>query len=70
MIGFMGTGKTEVGRLIAERCGLPFIDTDQLVEELAGATIPQLWAEGERPVSGAWSAWPSARPAGAGARSS
>lgn len=42
----MGTGKTEVGRLIAERCGLPFLDTDQLVEELAGATIPQLWAEG------------------------
>lgn len=46
MIGFMGTGKTEVGRLIAERCGLPFLDTDQLVEELSGASIPQLWAEG------------------------
>ncbi|MGB9677164.1 MAG: shikimate kinase [Candidatus Ratteibacteria bacterium] len=33
LIGFMGTGKTEVGKLLAERLNMTFIDTDKLIEE-------------------------------------
>ena len=39
LVGFMGAGKTTVGRLLAERVNLPFIDTDELVEQAAGKTI-------------------------------
>jgi len=46
--GFMGTGKSTVGPLLAARLGLPFVDTDDLVAREAGATIPELWRrEGE-----------------------
>ncbi|HEY1959808.1 MAG TPA: 3-dehydroquinate synthase [Polyangiaceae bacterium] len=46
--GFMGTGKTTVGPLVASRLGLPFVDTDDLVAREAGASIPDLWRrEGE-----------------------
>jgi len=47
LVGFMGAGKTSVGRELAVLCGRPFVDTDQLVEERAGRTIPELFAEGE-----------------------
>ncbi|NLX49461.1 MAG: bifunctional shikimate kinase/shikimate dehydrogenase [Methanospirillum sp.] len=48
LIGFRGTGKTTVGRLVAERLGLPFLDTDALVEARAGRPIPAIFeAEGE-----------------------
>lgn len=43
LLGFMGSGKTTVGRLIAERMGLPFVDTDRCVGELAGMTIPEIF---------------------------
>lgn len=49
LVGLMGAGKTTVGRLLAERLGRPFVDTDDLVEEEAGMTIPTLFAKkGER----------------------
>jgi len=38
LIGLPGCGKTTVGRLLAERSGRPFIDTDRLVKERAGCT--------------------------------
>ncbi len=48
LIGFMGTGKTAVGRLLAERLGREFIELDVLIEEKAGKTIPEIFKqEGE-----------------------
>lgn len=48
LIGFMGTGKTTVGRLLAESLGWTFVDSDQTVVETAGRTIPEIFEqEGE-----------------------
>ena len=48
LTGYRGTGKTTVGRLVADRLGLPFHDTDALVEARAGRPIPAIFAaEGE-----------------------
>ena len=48
LIGFMGSGKSEVGRLLAERLGRQLLDTDELIER-DGATIPEIFAaEGEK----------------------
>jgi shikimate kinase len=44
LTGFMGTGKTTVGRLVAERLGRRFVDTDALIESRHGP-IPELFAE-------------------------
>jgi shikimate kinase len=45
LIGFMGTGKTSVGRLVAERLGFDFLDTDECVEARAGKSISRIFAE-------------------------
>jgi shikimate kinase len=45
LIGFAATGKTCVGRRLAERLGRAFVDTDQRVEEMAGKPIPEIIAE-------------------------
>jgi 3-dehydroquinate synthase len=45
LIGFMGTGKTAVGRMVASRLGRPFIDTDRLIEERARRPIARIFAE-------------------------
>ena len=48
LTGFMATGKTEVGRLLAQRLGCSFVDTDALVETAARRTVTQIFAgEGE-----------------------
>lgn len=44
LVGLPGSGKTTVGRLAAARLGLPFADCDALVEEIAGMTIPRIFA--------------------------
>ena len=44
LAGFMGTGKSTVGRLLAERLGWRFVDTDALIEARAGRTIAQVFA--------------------------
>ena len=41
----MATGKSKVGRILAERLGRVFVDTDELVVEAAGKTIPEIFAE-------------------------
>ena len=49
LIGFMGSGKTTVGRLVADALGCPFLDLDELVVKKAGRSIPQIFeAEGEK----------------------
>jgi shikimate kinase len=48
LTGFMGTGKTEVGRRLARAMQRAFIDTDNLVEVAAGRSIADIFAsEGE-----------------------
>ena len=43
LIGFMGTGKTSLGKLLAEKLGRGFIDIDQKIEQDAGLSIPQIF---------------------------
>jgi shikimate kinase len=45
LIGFMGVGKTTVGRALAERLDVPFIDLDAAIEREAGATITEIFAD-------------------------
>jgi len=46
--GFMGTGKSVVGRLVAQRLRRPFVDIDALIEAREGRSIPEIFAqEGE-----------------------
>lgn len=48
LVGLMGAGKSSVGRLLAERLGLAFLDADIEIERAAGATIEEIFAqEGE-----------------------
>ena len=47
LTGLMGCGKTTVGRLIASELGWEFCDTDRLIEEATGCSIPVLF-RGER----------------------
>ncbi|EEG78342.1 shikimate kinase [Dethiobacter alkaliphilus] len=44
LIGFMGTGKTEVGRLLADLLNRRFVDTDRRISEREGMSIPELFA--------------------------
>jgi shikimate kinase len=45
LVGLMGAGKTAVGRRLAARLDLPFIDADSEIEEAAGMTISEIFAE-------------------------
>jgi shikimate kinase len=48
LIGFMGGGKTTVGRIVAARLGQPFVDSDVLIEQRLGREIRDVFAtEGE-----------------------
>ena len=44
LIGFMGTGKSSVGRLVAEHLRFTFLDTDELIESRARRTIAEIFA--------------------------
>lgn len=46
MIGFRGTGKTTIGKILAQRLGKEFIDADEYLEQKAGKTIKDIFAEG------------------------
>jgi shikimate kinase len=45
LIGLMGSGKSTVGQELALALSYPFFDTDQLIEQLAQQTIPEIFAE-------------------------
>ena len=50
LIGFMGAGKTTVGHLLAARLGLPFVDSDQVIEQQAGRPVRQIFAQDGEPA--------------------
>ena len=50
LVGFMGAGKTTVGHLLAERLGLPFVDSDHIIEQRSGRSVPQIFAEEGEPA--------------------
>lgn len=58
LVGLMGAGKSSVGRRLAEKLGMGFVDADQEIELAAGQSIPEIFAqhgeayfrEGERRV--------------------
>lgn len=45
LIGFMGSGKSTVGRALQARLGYPLVDMDQRIEESAGKAINRIFAE-------------------------
>ncbi len=45
LIGFMGTGKSAIGRALAEKLGWRFVEIDQLIEEMSGKTIPEIFQQ-------------------------
>jgi shikimate kinase len=48
LVGFMGTGKSTIGRIVAEQMQLNFVDTDALIEARLGRSISDIFAaEGE-----------------------
>jgi shikimate kinase len=49
LFGFMGTGKTSAGRLLAGRLGLDFVDMDVVIEKRAGKPISRIFAEEGEP---------------------
>jgi shikimate kinase len=50
LIGFMGAGKSSVGRALAAAAGMDFIDLDSAIEEKAGRSISEIFAREGEPV--------------------
>lgn len=44
LIGFMGSGKTTAGKILAASLGWSFLDTDAMIEEDAGLSIKEIFA--------------------------
>lgn len=45
LVGFMGSGKTTVGKMLAELLGYKFIDTDEIIEQSEGKSISDIFLE-------------------------
>jgi shikimate kinase len=45
LVGFMASGKSTVGRLVADRTGAPYRDLDEMIEARCGTTIADLFVE-------------------------
>jgi shikimate kinase len=50
LTGFMGSGKTTVGRVLADALGCPFLDLDDLIVKKAGKTIPEIFSHDGEPA--------------------
>ena len=54
LIGFMGTGKSSVGQLVAGQLRFAFLDTDHEIEALAGKKITDIFAQDGEPAFRQW----------------
>jgi shikimate kinase len=45
LVGLMGAGKSSVGRRLAKRLDMPFVDADEEIEKAAGCTIPEIFEQ-------------------------
>ncbi len=50
LIGFMGSGKSSVGREIARRTGAEFVDVDERIESASGRPVPEIFASSGEPA--------------------
>ena len=50
LIGFMGAGKTSVGRIVADQLRLDYVDTDELIQSRTGRTINDIFAKDGEPA--------------------
>lgn len=50
LVGFMGTGKTTIGRMAAQRLHFTMLDSDQEIERRAGRSIPDIFARDGEPA--------------------
>ncbi len=46
LIGYRGSGKSTVGRILAKRLGVPIVDTDDMVEQTCGMSIKEIFQQG------------------------
>ena len=49
LVGMMGAGKSSIGRKLAQRVGLPFVDADSEIESAAGMSISEIFAKHGEP---------------------
>ena len=54
LIGFMGSGKTTVGSQLARKLAYEFVDMDQMIEETAGMSVPEIFKELGEEVFRSW----------------
>jgi shikimate kinase len=54
LIGFMGTGKSTVGRLVADALRFTFLDTDDVIQARAGATVQEIFQHHGEPGFREW----------------
>ena len=50
LTGFMGSGKTTVGKVLADFLGCPFLDLDEIIVQKAGKSIPEIFAQDGEPA--------------------
>lgn len=50
LIGFMGTGKTSVGRLVAEQLHFDYLDTDEMIQSATGKTVADIFSRDGEPA--------------------
>ena len=50
LVGFMGVGKSTTGKVLAQRLGCRYVDSDERVKERTGLTVPELFAQRGEPA--------------------